>query len=219
MYCPGCKNEIQDGTKLCPYCQLYITLQDDEFKLCVYCGEKIKPHANTCRFCHHDQRKGNRQWFQKKRIVIPLLLLEFIVVATLMMSLDTFTSVVKEAEYRNNRLEVVGELSKALDMSTKIDSLQRFQYTKEKNIEIEYLIFSYTKNDLKKSNFEILQNLAGSLKKEGQRIHDIIIIANTPTGGYLTSKNQIGDTQKILIGTMNFADWQAQTRFTEEDLF
>lgn len=219
MTCPGCKKDIPDNSIVCPECNLYILIALKNQKDCPYCAERIEIDAYVCKHCKRDLTKDARQWWQKKRFVIPLIVLEFFVVALVTMALQDFGSIIQEFEFRNNRLEIVGKMAEALDAFSQIDSLQKFEYTDSQQINIEFLIFSYDKISLQLANYSILKYMAPSLKKEGTRIKSIKISANTPTGGQLSSVNSVGDIVRIDNGTWEFADWLQNTQFQEKDIF
>jgi hypothetical protein len=49
LLCPGCKNEYQEGNKLCPDCNL--ELVEVDFILCQNCGESVESNHKYCPHC------------------------------------------------------------------------------------------------------------------------------------------------------------------------
>lgn len=219
MNCPGCKKDIAADSVLCPECGVYIKVALQNLKTCPYCSERIEKDAYTCKHCKTDLTKDKRDWWQKKRIVIPIILLELLIIGFVTMILQDFGSIFKELKFRNNRLETVSKLAESLDAFNQIDSLQKYEFTNTKQIHIEFLIFSYDKRSLQLANYSILKKMAPSLKNEGGRIKSIKIVANTPADGQLVSINTLGDIVRVENKTWEFADWLKNTKFLETDLF
>jgi predicted nucleic acid-binding Zn ribbon protein len=219
MICPGCSKEIPNDSIKCPECGLYVLFAKKHKKKCPYCKEDIETEASFCRFCKKDLTKDSRSWYEKKRIIFPMLILEIIIVGLIVMTIKDFGSTIEKLQYRNNRLEIVGKLSEALDSFNQIDSLQHFMLTENKDIEIKFLIFTYDKRSLQLASYSILKKISPSIKKEGTRIKSIKIIAETPTGGRFTCINSIGDIIRIENGTWDFPMWLTNTQTFERDLF
>lgn len=219
MNCPGCQKQIDNDRAICPYCGIYVLIAKKNLKNCPFCKEMIQPDATICKFCKKSLGQDSREWYEKKRYVLPLIILEILIIGFITMVIKDFGKTIEDFEYKSNRLEIVAKLSEALDSINFIDSLVRFEYTDNKQINIDYVIFSYDKRSLQLSNFAILKKISKNVVKEGIRIRNVKIVATTPTGGMFTTINSIGDIVKIANGSLDFESWLGQTEAHEKDLF
>lgn len=219
MNCPGCQKQINDEAVICPHCSIYVLIAKKNLKKCPFCKELIQPDATFCKFCQKGLTRDERHWYEKKRFVIPLIVLEIIIISFITMVIKDFGKTIEDFKYKSNRLEIIARLSEALDNTNFVDSLTSYEYTENKQINIEYIIFSYDKRSLQLANYAILKRMAKNILKEGTRIKNIKITATTPTGGSFTTINSIGDIIKISNGTADFGTWLGNTESHEKELF
>jgi uncharacterized CHY-type Zn-finger protein len=219
MTCPGCKKDIPEGAIICPECKVYVKIALKNQKSCPFCTERIEIDAVFCKHCKKDLTADLREWYKKRRYIIPLILAEIVIIGTLIMFLIDFTLIFKEIKYRNNRLEIISELANALDSYKDIDSLIKYEVSSNKQLTIEFLTFSYTKRSLQLANYNLIKKMSALLLLESNRIDNIKIIGHTPTGGSFVSINSMGDISKINIGSWDFIAWLQNTNFAEVDIF